>query len=53
MIKSLGPICDVLAAADPNDKAEVYQNLGLRLTYEPGKQLVRAKDQLDPHKLGI
>jgi hypothetical protein len=31
----------------------VYQNLGLRLTYEPAKQLVRAEAQLDPHKLGI
>ncbi|MFE9650887.1 hypothetical protein ACFYO0_43750 [Streptomyces sp. NPDC006365] len=53
MITSLGNIRDALADADPQDKADVYQNLGLRLTYEPGKQLVRAEAQLDPHKLGI
>jgi hypothetical protein len=44
---------DVLAGAEPQDKADVYQNLGLRLTYEPGKQLARAEAQLDPHKVGI
>ncbi len=53
MLKPLGPIPDVLADAEPRDKAEVYQNLGLKLIYEPGKQLVRAEAQLDPHKLGI
>jgi site-specific DNA recombinase len=53
MITSLGSIRDVLADAEPQDKADVYQNLGLRLTYDPAKQLVRAEAQLDPHKLGI
>ncbi|WP_267889269.1 hypothetical protein [Streptomyces sp. NRRL F-5122] len=40
MIKQLGPIRDVLAEADPQNKADVYQNLGLKLTFESGKQLV-------------
>jgi hypothetical protein len=39
--------------AEPQDRADVYQNVGLRLTYEPGKQLVRAEARLDPHKLEI
>ncbi|MEU0964547.1 hypothetical protein ABZ357_03560 [Streptomyces sp. NPDC005917] len=50
MVTSLGDIRDVLAAA-AQDKADVYQNLGLKLTYERGKKLVRAEAQLDPHKL--
>ncbi|SCG12933.1 Recombinase zinc beta ribbon domain-containing protein [Streptomyces sp. MnatMP-M27] len=53
MLKPLGPIRDALADAEPRDKAEVYRNLGLKLIYEPGKQLVRAEATLDPHKLGI
>jgi hypothetical protein len=39
--------------AEPQDKADVYRNLGLRLTYDPAKQLVRAEAQLDPHELGM
>jgi hypothetical protein len=53
VITSFGSIRDVLADAEPQDKADVYQDLGLRLTYDPGKQLVRTEAQLDPHKLGI
>ncbi len=42
MIKPLGRLRDVLAEAQGTpEKAEVYRNLSLRLTYEPGKQLVR------------
>ncbi|MDF2259656.1 hypothetical protein [Streptantibioticus ferralitis] len=39
LLKPLGNIRHVLAEADVQDKAEVYQNLGLKLVYEPGKQL--------------
>ena len=39
MITSLGDIRDVLADADPQDKADVYQNLGLKLTYYPANSL--------------
>ncbi len=53
MIKPLGAISGVLAAAEPTAKAEVYRNLGLRLTYEPRKALVRVEASLDPHELGI
>ncbi|WP_167450034.1 hypothetical protein [Streptomyces hyaluromycini] len=53
MSTSLGSIRDVLADAEPQDKADVYQNLGLKLTYDPATQLVRAEAQLDPHKLRL
>ncbi|HEX3960633.1 MAG TPA: hypothetical protein VHZ03_29015, partial [Trebonia sp.] len=32
----------VLADADPDDKAEIFRQLGLKLTYNPGERLVRA-----------
>jgi site-specific DNA recombinase len=43
---------DVLVDADPADKAEVYRQLGLRLTYQPGKRAVRVETCLDPHSWG-
>jgi hypothetical protein len=35
----------------PADKAEIYSQLGLRLTYQPGQRIVRAEAHLDqtPH----
>jgi hypothetical protein len=36
---SLRDIASVLATADPKDKAEVYRDLGLRVTYDPERQL--------------
>ncbi|GAA2110579.1 hypothetical protein GCM10009802_07840 [Streptomyces synnematoformans] len=53
MIKPLGSIRRVLATAEPDAKAEVYQNLGLKLIYQPKRQLVRVEAKLDPHQLGI
>lgn len=52
LIEALGNIRDVLEDADPTDKAEVYRQLGLRLTYRPGKRTVRAETNLDPHSWG-
>ena len=39
------------ADADPADKAEIYSQLGLRLTYQPGQRIVRAEAHLGqtPH----
>ncbi|WP_145987796.1 hypothetical protein [Streptomyces hygroscopicus] len=51
--QAAGLIPDVLTDAEPRDKAEVYQQLELKLIYEPRKQLVRAETTLDPHMLGI
>jgi hypothetical protein len=35
-------ILDVLRDADPDDKPDIYTQLGLRLTYQPGDQIVQA-----------
>jgi site-specific DNA recombinase len=40
LIESVGDVTKVLSAADPNLKAEVYSDLGLRLTYRPAENLV-------------
>lgn len=52
LVTALGDIRDVLEKADPADKAEVYRQLGLRLTYQPGTRIVRAETDLDPHNWG-
>jgi hypothetical protein len=43
IVTELGDIQAVLADADPADKAEIYTQLGLRLTYQPGQRIVRAE----------
>ncbi len=50
-VTALGDILAVLRDADPADKAEIYSQLGLRLTYQPGQRIVRAEAHLDqtPH----
>jgi site-specific DNA recombinase len=40
LIESVGDVTEVLADADPKLKAEVYADLGLRLTYRPAENLV-------------
>jgi site-specific DNA recombinase len=42
LVQALGDIVTVLHDADPADKAEVYRQLGLRLTYHTETQTVRA-----------
>lgn len=41
-----------LASADPEDKAEVYRQLGTRLSYEPANRLVRAEAGMNPQPWG-
>jgi hypothetical protein len=36
-------IARVLADADPADKAEIFRQLGLKLTYHPGRRVVEAE----------
>jgi hypothetical protein len=43
VVSSLRELMSVLAAADPADKAQIYSQLGLALTYHPGSQTVRAE----------
>ncbi|MGW3610661.1 hypothetical protein ACWD6N_12335, partial [Micromonospora sp. NPDC005163] len=50
LVQALGDIATVLRDADPTDKAEVYQQLGLRLTYQPETQTVRAAVDLSAHR---
>ncbi|WP_154936161.1 hypothetical protein [Micromonospora palomenae] len=50
LVNPLGDITAVLRDADPADKAEVYRQLGLRLTYRPETQTVRAEVDLSAHR---
>lgn len=52
LIDSLGNISLVLRTADPADKAEIYRQLGTRLTYEAENRLVRAEAGISPNKWG-
>jgi hypothetical protein len=40
LLEGLGDLSAVIGAADPALKAEVYADLGLRLTYRPAEDLV-------------
>ncbi|WP_433493692.1 recombinase family protein [Micromonospora sp. CA-248089] len=50
LVRALGDIVTVLRDADPADKAEVYRQLGLRLTYHPQTQTVHAEADLSAHR---
>ena len=53
LVQALGDIVTMLHdadPADPADKAEVYRQLGLRLTYRPDTQTVRAEADLGAHR---
>lgn len=52
LVEALGNIRAVLTDATPEDKAEVYRQLGLHLTYQPAKRLVRAETRFDPRSWG-
>jgi hypothetical protein len=49
IVDRLADVAHVLADADPDDKAEIFRQLGLRLTYKPGERLVRATIEPAPH----
>jgi site-specific DNA recombinase len=53
MIQALGDIRTVIENATPEDKARVYSELGLRLTYAPGTKTIRAEINLDPNNHGV
>lgn len=40
LVLALTDIAAVLATADPKDKAEIYQELGVQVAYDPAKHLV-------------
>ncbi|GAA4905049.1 recombinase family protein [Streptomonospora salina] len=52
MVHELGDIVRVLEGADSDDKAELYKQLGLRATYNPGEETVQAEVVLSPDLIG-
>lgn len=46
LVDELGDLVSVLEAAEPQKKADLYESLGLRLTYEPTKQRVLVEADL-------
>jgi hypothetical protein len=49
VVDKLAKIAHVLADADPNDKSEIFRQLGLKLTYHPGRRIVEASITPAPH----
>jgi site-specific DNA recombinase len=49
IVDKLTDIARVLQEADPDDKSEVFRQLGLKLTYHPARQLVQAKVEPAQH----
>ncbi len=49
IVDRLADLAHVLAEADPDGKAEIFRQLGLKLTYKPGERLVRATIQPASH----
>jgi site-specific DNA recombinase len=45
IVAALGDLARVVRDADTSDKAEIYAQLGLTLTYQPGRRLVEATIQ--------
>jgi site-specific DNA recombinase len=43
LVEAMAGIAEILRRADPDDKAEVYRQLGLKLTYKPGLRLIQAE----------
>jgi len=43
LVRSLGDIAAVLRTTDPKDRAEVYAELGVRITYNPDGRIVIAE----------
>ncbi|MEV4766795.1 hypothetical protein AB0J89_29605 [Micromonospora chokoriensis] len=50
LVRALGGIVAVLRDAEPDDKGEVYRQLGLRLNYQPETQAVRAAVDLSTRR---
>jgi hypothetical protein len=46
LVASLGDIVATLQGADPHDKAEVYQHLGLHLRFDPHHNRIRAEARI-------
>ena len=51
IVDRLADVARVLADADPDDKSEIFRQLGLKLTYHPGREVVEA--QVTPAECGF
>jgi hypothetical protein len=49
IVHKLADIAGVLQDADPDDKAAIFRQLGLKLTYHQGRQLVEARIDAPQH----
>ena len=49
IVDKFADIARVLIDADPDDKAEIFRKLGLKLSYHPGRQLVTAQIEAPLH----
>jgi hypothetical protein len=49
VVDKFAEVARVLADADPSDKSEIFRQLGLRLTYYPGRRIVEAKIEPAQH----
>jgi hypothetical protein len=49
IVEKLADIARVLTEADPDDKAEILRKLGLKLTYHPGRRLVKTQIEASQH----
>ncbi len=49
LVRSIKDLAAVVRQAEPEEKAEIYRQLGLRLTYDSGKHKVLAEMRLDQH----
>jgi hypothetical protein len=43
IVDRLADMARILGKADPEDKAEIFRQLNLKLTYHPGRMLVKAE----------
>ena len=43
IVNGLGSLLAILREADPRDKAELYSSIGLRMTYQPGREMIKAE----------
>jgi site-specific DNA recombinase len=49
IVAALGDLVQIIREADPADKADLYTQLGLTMTYRPQKRLVEATVTPSPH----
>jgi site-specific DNA recombinase len=48
VVDKLADVARVLSTANPDDKSEIFRQLGLRLTYQPGRRIVEARIEPAP-----